>query len=71
MVFRYVSNVVQLIIPVGHACSEKQLSVADVVAALAPLFEDVTIKKILQHAKFDMHVLSTVGLSLKVSPLTP
>lgn len=52
-------------IPVGHTCSEKQLSVADVVAALAPLFEDVTIKKILQHAKFDMHVLSTVGLLLK------
>lgn len=48
-------------IPCGHTQGE-QLSRADVVTALKPVFEDISIKKIAHHAKFDQIVLHNHGI---------
>ncbi len=44
-------------IPCGHVTQEQQLSRDEVLAALKPLFESPSIKKIAHHAKFDQLVL--------------
>jgi len=49
-------------IPCGHATKEPQLSRDEVVAALKPLFEHASIKKIAHHAKFDEHMLFQNGI---------
>lgn len=59
-------------IPVGHGegsddlLAEKpdQLAMADVIAALKPLFEDLSVLKIGQNLKYDMSILSRVGINL-------
>jgi DNA polymerase-1 len=51
-------------IPFGHK-DVQQLSQHEVVAALKPIFEDENIKKILHHAKFDLEVISTLGIETK------
>ena len=52
-------------VPVGHAVMEQQLSREFVLEKLKPIFEDVAIKKYLQHAKFDMRVLWQYGIHVK------
>ena len=44
-------------IPFGHQTGEFQLSRAEIVDALKPLFADTRIKKYMHHAKFDEHAL--------------
>ena len=53
-------------VPVGHDVSvePKQLPKADVLAAFKPLLESEQIAKILQHAKYDMHIFANEGLAL-------
>ncbi|PRD38411.1 UNVERIFIED_CONTAM: polA [Trichonephila clavipes] len=54
-------------VPVGHdyAGAPEQLPLADVLAVLGPLLEDEARPKILQHAKYDMHVLENHGIGLR------
>jgi DNA polymerase-1 len=52
-------------IPCGHITVEKQLSRDSVLAALQPVFNDSSIKKYLQHTKFDELVLSQYGIAIK------
>ncbi len=54
-------------IPVGHNTLEdagRQLSLDIVRDALAPLFADAALKKVLQNAKYDMRILDRHGLAL-------
>ncbi|MDP1776846.1 MAG: DNA polymerase I, partial [Moraxellaceae bacterium] len=53
-------------VPVAHDYdgAPTQLSVDMVLQALKPLLEDVNRPKILQHAKYDMHVLANHGVLL-------
>ncbi len=52
-------------IPCGHETTEEQLTVAQVITALKPLFEDSAIKKIAHHAKFDQLVLFHQGIKVQ------
>jgi DNA polymerase-1 len=52
-------------IPCGHVTIEKQLTREEVLAVLKPVFEDATIKKYLQHTKFDELVLSQYGVAVR------
>jgi DNA polymerase I len=54
-------------VPLRHIGLAEQVSVADAIAVLGPLFDDPSILKILQNAKFDMMVLGRAGFP----PLTP
>lgn len=53
-------------VPVGHDASvePKQLPKAEVLAAFKPLLASEQIAKILQHAKYDMHIFANEGLAL-------
>ena len=51
-------------IPIWHLTPDIQLSKQEIVEKLKPIFEDKKIKKILHHAKFDMLVISTLGIDL-------
>ena len=51
-------------VPFGHKDAQ-QLSQHEVVQALKPIFEDENIKKILHHAKFDLEVISALGIETK------
>lgn len=50
-------------IPFGHK-DVQQLSQQEVVEALKPIFENDTIKKVFHSAKFDLEVLSTLGIEV-------
>jgi DNA polymerase I len=54
-------------VPVGHTAenSEKQLPFTYVIEKLKPIFENSSIKKTLQHAKFDQLVLWKCGVEVK------
>jgi len=54
-------------IPLGHDCpgTPSQLDRADVLARLKPLLEDASKRKVGQHAKYDMNVLSTYGITVR------
>lgn len=52
-------------VPFGHKVDDKQLSREHVVNALKPILENDQIKKYMHHAKFDEHVLDTVGIFTK------
>ncbi len=54
-------------VPVGHRYPDApaQLPLDDVLAALGPILEDAGKAKILQHAKYDMHVLANHGITLR------
>lgn len=52
-------------IPCGHVTGEQQLSREQLIAAFKPIFEDVSIKKIAHHAKFDELVLYQNGIREK------
>lgn len=52
-------------IPFGHTTGEKQLDAAFVREQLKPLLEDASIKKYLQHAKFDMLALHHFGITVQ------
>ncbi len=54
-------------VPVGHSYADApaQLPLDEVLAALGPLLEDAGKAKILQHAKYDMHVLANHGITLR------
>jgi len=66
-------------VPFGHAAPQAQLSILaqeparmegqltrdQVFAAFKPILEDAKYKKVLQHAKFDMHVLWHEGIVLR------
>ncbi len=49
----------------GHATQDLQLGKDEVVEKLKPILEDKNIKKILHHAKFDMLVISALGINLE------
>ena len=49
-------------IPCGHKTNDQQLSLSVVIDFLKPLFEDLAIKKIAHHAKFDQLVLYHQGI---------
>lgn len=51
------------LVPKAH--NEGQLSREQVFKALKPILEDAKYKKVLQHAKFDMHVLFHEGIVLR------
>ncbi|MEL0027166.1 MAG: DNA polymerase I, partial [Perlucidibaca sp.] len=53
-------------VPVAHAYegAPAQLPLEDVLSALRPLLEDEGKAKILQHAKYDMHVFANHGIRL-------
>ena len=51
-------------IPVGHAQSEKQLSVETVIEALKPIFKNPKIKKAGHNLKYDGMVLSHYGIEV-------
>lgn len=54
-------------IPVAHDYmgAPEQLDRNNVLAALKPIFEDPTIAKVGQHAKYDMNVLSHYGIAVQ------
>lgn len=52
-------------VPIAHITGEKQLSKEIVFEQLKPLLENPAIKKYLHHAKFDMLVTATAGITLK------
>lgn len=54
-------------VPVGHApeVSPQQLPKAEVLAAFQPLLESESYAKVLQHAKYDMHILANEGITLR------
>ena len=52
-------------IPVAHETGEAQLPREQIFEKLKPLLENKKIKKYLQNAKFDMHVLSNAGIELQ------
>ncbi|WP_305805760.1 DNA polymerase I [Stenotrophomonas sp. YIM B06876] len=54
-------------IPVGHTYpgAPAQLPMADVLAALKPLFEDAGKRKLGQHGKYDIHVLRRHGIDVR------
>lgn len=52
-------------IPFGHKGDEQQLLQTEVIELLKPIFEDVSIKKIAHHAKFDQLVLYHHGIHEK------
>ena len=53
-------------VPVGHEASvaPQQLPKDDVLAAFRPLLESEQIAKVLQHAKYDMHIFANEGIEL-------
>jgi len=55
-------------LPLGHrnalAAAPEQLMLADVLAALKPLFEDPNKGKIAHHGKYDAHILRRYGIHL-------
>lgn len=51
-------------IPVFHQIGE-QLEIEEVLDTLKPIFEDESIKKTLQNAKFDYNILQNYGIKLK------
>ena len=54
-------------VPLRHEVLAEQIPLAEVIAILGPLFDDPSILKVLQNAKFDMMVLGRAGFP----PLTP
>jgi DNA polymerase I len=54
-------------IPVAHdyPAAPKQLTREEVLSALKPIFEDASIAKLGQHAKYDINVLSTHGIDVR------
>jgi DNA polymerase I len=50
-------------IPVGHRCSDRQLPVEEVVAAIRPVMTDPNKVKVGHNLKFDAEVLCNVGLT--------
>ncbi len=48
-------------VPLRHQGAGEQMAPADAIAALAPLLADPAVLKILQNAKFDLHVLARAG----------
>ena len=54
-------------VPIGHdgPAEPEQLPREQVLAALKPLLEDAGRGKILQHGKFDTHVLANAGITLR------
>ena len=44
-------------IPFGHITGEEQLPRQKVIDILKPIFSDLTIKKVMHHAKFDLHAI--------------
>lgn len=52
-------------VPIAHRVDETQLSKEEVFAALRPILENPEYKKILHHAKFDMHVLAHAGIMMQ------
>ena len=54
-------------VPVGHVAPDTpaQLPLERVLAVLGPLLADPARPKILQHAKYDMHVLANHGITLQ------
>lgn len=52
-------------IPVGHEVSEPQLTREEVLAALAPILSDPTVKKVGQNIKYDRIVLASHGVEIK------
>lgn len=51
-------------IPLSHQIGE-QIEIKEAIALLKPIFEDETIKKTLQNAKFDYNILQNYGIKLK------
>ena len=54
-------------VPLRHEILAEQIPLAEVIAILGPLFDDPSVLKVLQNAKFDMMVLGRAGFP----PLTP
>jgi DNA polymerase I len=54
-------------VPLRHDILAEQVALSDAITVLGPLFNDPSILKILQNAKFDMMVLGRAGFP----PLTP
>lgn len=54
-------------VPVGHSYegAPEQLALDAVLKALGPLIEDAGLGKIMQHAKYDMHILANHGITLR------
>jgi DNA polymerase-1 len=54
-------------VPVGHRYpgAPEQLPLSTVVDALRPLLEDPSRIKVLQHGKFDRHILANIGVRLE------
>ncbi len=54
-------------VPLAHDYpgAPRQLDRGDVLAALKPLLEDANRQKVLQHAKYDINVLSTHGITMR------
>jgi len=57
-------EIVAYYVPCGHKTNELQLSLAEVIAALRPILEDVSYKKYLHNAKYDQLVLAAHGIRL-------
>lgn len=51
-------------VPFGHKTGEQQLTKEQIFTALRPFFEDANYKKYFHNAKFDLHVLEQVGLTV-------
>lgn len=51
-------------IPLSHQIGE-QIEIKEAIELLKPVFEDSTIKKTLQNAKFDYNILQNYGIKLK------
>src|SRR5580658_7636501 len=54
-------------VPLRHEILAEQISLADAIEVLGPLFSDTSVLKVLQNAKFDMMVLGRAGFP----PITP
>ena len=54
-------------VPLAHDCpgTPQQLSQAEAIAALKPVFEAEGIAKIGQHGKYDLHILSRHGIDVR------
>jgi DNA polymerase I len=48
-------------VPLRHEILAEQISLADAIEVLGPLFSDISVLKVLQNAKFDMMVLGRAG----------
>jgi DNA polymerase-1 len=55
-------------VPLRHQGVAEQMAPADAIAAIAPLLADPSVLKVLQNAKFDLHVLARAGAPV-VTPI--